>query len=132
METDILRRGGRRQSGLGNFLSGMETWAGFCSAGRRCGSLETSLVEWKLSPCGHDNCAAQTLETSLVEWKLHSFAQPPICSTALGNFLSGMETPANPYMEPLVLAALETSLVEWKRLRAWIYNSNATVGGERR
>ena len=33
-------------------------------------ALETSLVEWKLSPCGHDNCAAQTL----------------------GNFLSGMET----------------------------------------
>jgi len=55
---------------LGNFLSGMETRPHRREAGRGRGTLETSLVEWKLEP----------EEPNLV---FHSF---------LGNFLSGMET----------------------------------------
>ena len=78
----------------------------------------------------------RALETSLVEWKHVFLRQGHSGRVDLGNFLSGMETPAESPNSPACLylgnflsgmetrpgevqsrgfAALETSLVEWKR-----------------
>ena len=56
----------------------------------------------------------EALETSLVEWKLANVLSVEICQSALGNFLSGMETTFAPAPQMRADAALETSLVEWK------------------
>ena len=60
-----------RGSGLGNFLSGMET---------------PLFLLWGVLPV--------TLETSLVEWKPVRRPRRGVSTCLLGNFLSGMETRA--------------------------------------
>ena len=59
--------------------------------------------------------APQTLETSLVEWKLSSALVEQAQGRYLGNFLSGMETRGGSERGAARLRPLETSLVEWKQ-----------------
>ena len=70
METFASRPGKNPANHLGNFLSGMETRSLSCNLQRFGKALETSLVEWKHA------------FTFFVSSGLYS----------LGNFLSGMET----------------------------------------
>ena len=65
---------------LGNFLSGMETFAFRPGEHAPGHTLETSLVEWKPGPLQGGQVLCKSLETSLVEWKHVSGVTYP-CST---------------------------------------------------
>ena len=84
------------RGGLGNFLSGMETFflPFFLSSPS---ALETSLVEWKPTPWGRWVAGQSSLETSLVEWKHLALVLSSSIGMPLGNFLSGMETRPCPW-----------------------------------
>ena len=72
METNFTYAKAAPAEALGNFLSGMETHFGVFRNFFYF-TLETSLVEWKLSIPWENVFRSPALETSLVEWKLGIF-----------------------------------------------------------
>ena len=109
-------RGQEHDSGtllLGNFLSGMETRQKdsskkrYPNLGNFLSGMETSILQELLAyrqRLGNFLSGMETVSTST--------SCPPWVD--LGNFLSGMETPRRTTPSYLDIAALETSLVEWK------------------